>query len=158
MPKVHLPIFSEGTTAINIDLAADKRKNKITYFNGMMPVFTHDESDLNTFRMITSQFYVNGNATQAEISRAFGVPLIAVKRAVKIYQTSGPSGFYEERKTRGATILIPEVLSEAQEFFDQGKDLSEVSEILGIKRNTLNKAILDKRLHQSEKKTKPIKN
>jgi len=48
-----------------------------------MPVFVHDESDLQTFRMITSQFYINGNATQAEICRAFGVPSITVKRAVK---------------------------------------------------------------------------
>ena len=154
MPKVHLPVFAEGTTNINVHLAVEKKGNQISYFNGMMPVFTHDESDLNTFRMITSQFYVNGNATQAEICRAFGVPSIAVKRAVKLYQTSGSSGFYKARKTRGATILTAEVLNEAQELFDQGKELSEVAEILGIIINTLNKAVLDKRLHKPEKKRK----
>jgi len=28
-------------------------------------VFTHDKNDLNTFCMITSQFYINGSATQS---------------------------------------------------------------------------------------------
>ena len=153
MPKVHLPVFPEGTTHINVHLAFEKADSQITYFNGMMPVFTHDESDLNTFRMITSQFYINGNATQAEICRAFGVPAITVKRAVKKYRESGAAGFYEPRPTRGATILTPEVLNEAQELFEQGKEITEVADILGIKGNTLNKAVLDKRLHKPKKKT-----
>jgi hypothetical protein len=57
-------------------LAFEKRDGQVTYFNGSMPVFIHDENDVATFRMITAQFCINGNATQAEISRAFGVTLI----------------------------------------------------------------------------------
>jgi hypothetical protein len=95
-----------------------KEDNRITYFNGMMPVFVHDKDDLNTFRMITSQFYVNGNVTQAEICRAFGLPAITVKRAVKKYRELGPSGFYEPKKTRGATVLTIDVLQQAQSGCD----------------------------------------
>jgi phage portal protein BeeE len=36
--------------------------------------------------MITAQFCESGNAKQAEIARAFGVPPISVKRAVKLYR------------------------------------------------------------------------
>jgi transposase-like protein len=152
MPQVQLPIFPDGTTEININLAFKKEGNSITYFNGMMPVFVHDKNDLNTFRMITSQFYVNGNATQAKICRAFGIPSITVKRAVKKYREFGPSGFYQQKKTRGSTVLTPEVLEQVQNLLDEGEDLTKIAYTLDIKRNTLNKAILDKRLHKTEKK------
>ncbi len=45
-------------------------------------------------RMIISQFYINGNATQAELYRAFGISAIAVKRAVKKYKEEGAGGFF----------------------------------------------------------------
>jgi len=99
MPQAQLPIFPNGATAINTNLAFEKKDGKVTYFHGTMPVFVHDEHDLNTFRMITSQFYVNGNATQAEICRAFGVLPISVKRAVKKYREQGAAGFYQARNT-----------------------------------------------------------
>jgi len=51
-----------------------------------MPVFVHDADDIASFRMITSQFCINGNAKQAEIIRAFGVTKISMKRAVKRYR------------------------------------------------------------------------
>ena len=152
MPQAQLPIFSNGVTLINANLAFEKKDARVTYFNGTMPVFSHDEDDLNTFRMITSQFYVNGNATQAEICRAFGVNPINVKRAVKKYREQGAAGFYKPRNTRGATVLTPEVLTEAQRLLDQGDTVTEVANAVGVKRNTLNKAILDKRLHKAIKK------
>ncbi|NCU31566.1 MAG: helix-turn-helix domain-containing protein [Candidatus Moranbacteria bacterium] len=37
---------------------------------------------------------VNGNATQTEIVRAFGVSSISVKRWVKKYRTEGARGFF----------------------------------------------------------------
>ena len=157
MPKVHLPIFAEGSTYINPSLSYVKNQGSITYFNGMMPVFSHDESDLNTFRMITSQFYINGNVTQSEICQTFGLPSITVKRAVKKYREEGVAGFYKPRKTRiGGTILIPEILDKAQALLNQDKEVTEVANILGIKGNTLNKAILDKRLYKPEKKSNKI--
>jgi transposase-like protein len=152
MPQIHLPMFPDGVTDININLAYKKEADRITYFNGMMPVFIHDEDDLNTFRMITSQFYINGNVTQVEICRAFGVPPISVKRAAKIYRDFGPSGFYEPKKTRGPAVLTPEVLEYVQCLLNEGKSVKKISKELGIKRNTLDKAILDKRLYKPEKK------
>ena len=154
MPQAQLPIFPNGVTLINANLAFEKKDARVTYFNGTMPVFSHGEDDLNTFRMITRQFYVNGNATQAEICRAFSVNPINVKRAVKKYGEQGAAGFYKPRNTRGATILTPEVLTEAQRLLDQGETVTEVANATGIKRNTLNKAILDKRLHKAIKKKK----
>ncbi len=154
MPQAQLPIFPHGTTLINANLAFEKKDGRVTYFNGTMPVFSHAEDDLDTFRMITSQFYVNGNATQAEICRAFGVNPINVKRAVKKYREQGAAGFYKPRNTRGATVLTAEVLTEAQRLLDQGNTVTAVANAVSVKRNTLNKAILDKRLYKSIKKKK----
>lgn len=152
MPQIQLPIFPPGTTPINANLAFEKNDGRITYFNGSMPVFVHDEDDLQTFRMITSQFYINGNATQAEICRAFGVPAITVKRAVKKYREEGAAGFYKPKGTRGASVLTPEVLAQAQALLDQGEEMGEIAKALDIKSNTLNKATHDGRLHKPAKK------
>ena len=86
MPQMQLPIFPEGVTHITPELAFMKKDGRVVYFNGHMPVFVHDEHDLRTFRMITSQFIVNGNVKQARIAQVFGLPLITVKRYTKLYR------------------------------------------------------------------------
>jgi hypothetical protein len=63
MTQIQLPIFPADCVDITPELAFKNENGKITYFNGSMPVFSHDEHDIKSFRMITSQFYVNGNAT-----------------------------------------------------------------------------------------------
>jgi hypothetical protein len=94
MPQMQLPFFPDGVEHINAQLAFEKRDGQVSYFNGNMPVFIHAKDDVATFRMITAQFCINGNATQAEISRAFGVTPISVKRAVKRYREKGVAWFY----------------------------------------------------------------
>jgi transposase-like protein len=112
----------------------------------------HAEKDIRTFRMITAQFCITGSAKQADIARAFGVTLISVKRAVKLYREKGVSGFYEKPKPRGPAVLTAAVLNEAQQRFDEGLEISEVAEQLGVKRDTLAKAIRAGRLHKPLKK------
>ena len=67
MTQIQLPFFPEGVTHITAVLAFRKQDGRVTYFNGSMPVFVHEEEDVASFRMITAQFCVNGNAKQAEI-------------------------------------------------------------------------------------------
>jgi len=152
MPQMQLPFFPEGVTHITALLAFRKEAGRVTYFNGDMPVFVHEAADVESFRMITAQFCVNGNATQAEISRAFGVSKISLKRAVKLYREQGPKGFYTPRKRRGPAVLTPPVLAEAQRLLDEGLEPPEVADRLGVKRNTLSKAVRAGRLHKPLKK------
>lgn len=125
----------------------------MVYFNAGMPVFMHDENDLASFRMITSQFCVNGSTTQSEISKTFGVSLISVKRGVKVYRTRGPKGFYAPRNTRGPVVLTTPVLYEVQQLFDMGLSVSEIAKKLSLKADTLQKAIYAGRLHKPLKKS-----
>lgn len=147
MPQMLLPIFPAGVTNINDHLAFEKRDGRVTYFNGMMPIFSHDEHEKATFRMITSQFCCDGNAKQVEISIAFGTSPISVKRAVKRYRMFGVCGFFEKRKGRGPAVLTPDVLERAQQLLDEGHSAVDVADQLGIKRDTLTKAVRAGRLH-----------
>jgi transposase len=152
MPQIQLPFFPEGVTHITPLLAFCVEDGRVTYFNGNMPVFVHDQGDIATFRMITAQFCVSGNARQADVAKAFGIPKVTVKRTVKRYRQEGPKGFYAQRKTRGAAVLTPVVLAEAQGLLDEGLETAAVAERLGIKSDTLSKAVRAGRLHQRAKK------
>lgn len=151
MPQMQLPIYPEGVTHINNLIAFENRDGKVTYFNGHMPIFSHDEKDILTFRMITAQFCVQGTAKQVEISKAFGVPALTVKRAVKRYRENGPKRFYAPRITRGSAVLTDDVLANAQLLIDAGKSNAEVASMLGLKTDTLRKAILSGRLQRAPK-------
>jgi len=150
---MQLPLFPRGVTPITAVLAFSTQDGRVTYFNGSMPVFVHDEEDVASFQMITAQFCVNGNAKQADIVRAFGVTKISLKRAVKRYREEGPRGFYKPRKRRGAAVLTQAVLAEAQQLLDAGLEPAEAADRLGIKRNTFAKAVRAGRLHKPPKKT-----
>lgn len=94
MPQISLPFFPEEITLINSSIGFQKRAGIVFYFAGMMPVYQHPEDDIKSFRFYTSQIVVNGNATQAEIVKAFGVSAISVKRWVKRYHQEGSKGFF----------------------------------------------------------------
>jgi len=148
MPQIQLPIFPEGTTLITNELGFTKRDGDVTYFNGHLPVFIHAEDDIQTFRMITSQFITTGLVKQVDIVETFGVPLCTVKRYAKLYREKGTKGFYEPRRRRGAVVLTDEVIRKVQELLDEGKTPSEAGKCFGIKTDTLNKAVHAGKLHR----------
>jgi transposase-like protein len=104
MPQVQLPIFPDGVTHISSEIAFERREGKVCYFNGHLPVFIHDCEDLATFRLFSSQLVINGNASQSEISRAFGVPLVTVKRYVKLYRAGGTRAFFAVPSRRRGSL------------------------------------------------------
>ena len=152
MPQLQLPIFPDGVTYITNQLAFKNEDGQVTYFNGIMPVFSHAESDIATFRMITSQFCVTGHVKQSDIIRAFGVTSISVKRSVKIYREKGPKGFYAPRVTRGPAVLVEDVVSEIEGRLAGGATPAEVAKTLGMKLNTIQKAMREGRIRAAGKK------
>jgi putative addiction module killer protein len=95
--------FSAGVTHITPELAFEKRNGRVTYFSGLMPVFSHDEDDLKTFRMITSQFCANGNAQNA---LAYSYPMGYTKTVIEIRQTDQYSKWFAELRDRQARARI----------------------------------------------------
>lgn len=148
-----MPLFPSGTTLITPELAFERRDNQVVYFNGHLPVFTHAVDDLSSFRMFTSQLIVNGTASQGQIAKAFGVPLVTVKRGVKRYRQGGAKPFFRPPVKRVGHRLTPERLAQAQQLLDEGRSVPEVGRELGVLGSTLHKAIDYGRLRQALKKS-----
>ena len=146
MPQVQLPIFPAGSVEINRELACRVEEERVVYFNGQLPVFAHAKDDLASFRLFTSQLIVQGSATQGHAARAFGVPLVAIKRATKLYRERGPAGFFVSRPRREGSKLNAEKLEQARALLAQGHALPVVSAQTGVLSDTLRKAIKAGRL------------
>lgn len=153
MPQVQLPIFPAGSVEINRDLACRSEGGQVIYYNGHLPVFTHPQDDLASFRLFTSQLIVQGSATQGHIARAFGVPLVAIKRATKIFRERGAPGFFTPKPRREGSKLTAEKLDQARVLLQQGHGLPTVSQLTGVLTDTLRKAVAAGRL-PTPKKTK----
>jgi transposase-like protein len=155
MPQVQLPVFPAGVTFINDALACQEQDGQVVYLNGHLPVFTHAKDDLASFRFFTTQLIVNGSATQGEISRAFGVPIITVKRGVKRHRQRGAAAFFTPAPRREGTRLTAEVRQVAQVLLAQGQTVPEVSRQTGVLASTIHKAIGAGRLPRPTKKKFP---
>jgi len=153
MPQLQLPMFPAGVTEINSRVAVHIEDGRVCYLYGHLPVFQHEEKDVRSFRMFTSQMIVNGTVKPREIVAGFGVPMITVKRYVKVYREQGPKGFYEVKpRHSSASVLKGEVLEQAQRLLDEGRSVPETAQALGVLANTLHKAIGAGRLPRPQKK------
>jgi hypothetical protein len=157
MPQVQLPIFPAGSVEINRDLACRTEGDQVIYYNGHLPVFTHARNDLASFRLFTSQLIVQGSATQGHIAKAFGVPLVAIKRATKLYRQRGAAGFFRPKARREGSKLNTEKLEQARALLVQGHRLGVVSEQTGVLTDTLRKAIAARRLPPVKKTKRPMR-
>ena len=155
MPQVQLPIFPAGSVEINEALACRVEGEQVVYFNGHLPVFMHAKSDLASFRLFTSQLIVQGSATQGHISKAFGVPLVSIKRGTKLYRQRGAAGFFVPRRRREGSRLNAARLEQARALILQGEPLPVVSRQTGVLSDTLRKAIAAGRLPGIKKKKRP---
>jgi len=156
MPQVQLPIFPNGSVELNRDLACRCEGDQVIYYNGHLPVFTHAKSDLASFRLFTSQLIVQGSATQGHVAKAFGVPLVAIKRATKLYRERGAAGFFAGKARREGSKLTAAKLEEARGLLWQEQPLAVVSRLTGVLSDTLRKAIAAGRLPAVKKRPPPL--
>jgi hypothetical protein len=153
MPQRQLPIFPAGVTEINSNIAVQKEGKKIWYIYGHLPVFHHNEEDVQSFRMFTSQMIIDGTIKPKEIVKAFGVPNITVKRYVKLFREQGAEGFYKTKSRQSsASVLKGEMLERARTMLEQGRSVPDVASDLEVLANTLHKAIRAGRLPAPQKK------
>lgn len=146
-------MFPADVTELNRHVSCAKRAGRIYYFNGPMPVFSHEEKDLASFRMFPSQFCHDGNCTPAEIARAYGVSTLSLKRYVRQFRQAGIKGFYARPGRRGPGVLTPEVLQRVQSRLDEGQGISEIAAAFKLKADTLHKAVRSGRLKVPVKKS-----
>ncbi len=80
---------------------------------------------------------MGGNVKQIEISKAFGIPYITVKRNVARLRKDGSNVFFKKAKGRTAHILTPEIIDKAQRLLNKGHNASEVARRLNLKDATI---------------------
>src|SRR6266699_5350337 len=122
MPQLQLPIFRQGLRSISEDLAFQREDGKMVYCHGLLPVFQHEEKDLKSFRMFTSQLIGNGRVRQGDIVRAFGVPLAPGMRYMKVHRQQGTAGVVQTPRRRSANVLTAEVKQQAQALLDRSEE------------------------------------
>jgi transposase len=91
--------------------------------------------------MFTAQLVCQGAYRQKDIIEAFGVSKNSVIRNVKKYRAGGVEAFYTPRASRGASVITPEVAARAQQLLGADWSPREVAQELGLKLDTLRKAI-----------------
>lgn len=158
-----LPLFSEDITLINNIVGFAEREGMVYYFNGQMPLFRHKATDLDSFKMFMSQLYVNGSAKQSEINRTFDLNPINMKRWTKKYLEGDVRTFYTNENELGVSVnRNPRVLSDAviedvQSLFNKGYSPSKAGAQLGLKADTLRKAIKSGKLYCRNKDKTELK-
>ena len=147
MPQVQLPIFPSDIKYINSNIGVKTIEDSVYYFNGSMPIYHHNKDDYKSFRYITSQIIVLGNANQVEIRKAFEVSKESIKRWVKVYRNKGADGFFGTKNVRRkGKVLDDQTIITAQSMLNVLKTPKEIETKLGVKQDTLRKAIRDGRL------------
>ncbi|MCH8217955.1 MAG: hypothetical protein IH892_14445 [Planctomycetes bacterium] len=105
--------------------------------------------------MFTAQLICQGQCKQSDIIRVFGVSSSSVKRSVKKYESGGIQAFFAPRAVRtGGTVLNKQAKAKAQELLNLGQSRREVAKQLGIKYDTLRKAINQGRLSEPDPQAK----
>ena len=133
---------------MNDRISVIQENGEWTYFCGIDPVFRHLADDGRSFQMFTAQLVCQGACRQSDIVGTFGVSASRVKRSVKRYREEGIAAFYQPRRGRGATVMTEEVRARAQELFRRGCSRRDVAERLGVRYDTLRKAINQGRLRE----------
>ena len=136
-----LPLIPDGASSINDRISVIRENGRWAYFWGVDPIFDHPEEDRQSFRMFTAGLVCQGACKQSEIVRTFGVSVNSLKRSVKKYREEGIGSFFQPRKGRGAPVLTDEVLAQAQGLLSCGSSRAEVAARLGVRYDTLRKAI-----------------
>jgi hypothetical protein len=95
---------------------------------------------------------VQGSATQGQVAKAFGVPLVAIKPGTKLYRERSAAGFFVPKPRREGSKLNAETLEQARALLVQSHPLAVVSRQTGVLTDTLRKAIGAGRLPAVKKK------
>lgn len=119
MPQLLLPLIPEGSTIISDLVSVYRRDERLTYYIGMHPIYSHRADDLRMFRITTAQLITSDACRHTDILNTFGVSKSSVNRSLKTLREKGIEGFFKKRRGgRRGHVLTPEVIKKAQHLLD----------------------------------------
>jgi hypothetical protein len=150
-----LPLIPHGASTISNNLSVVYEEDRWIYFHGGLPVFAHNASDNRAFRMTTSSFICLGVCRNVDIERVFNVSKTSIIRNCIKYKLHGSNAFYKSssKGKKKSRVLDPEKLKKAEDLLSDDFTRREVADKLGVKYDTLSKAVWDGRIniHKPEK-------
>ena len=149
MSQLMLPTIPYGATQISGLVSVWRDTEQWTYFLGTYPVYSHQADDKRMFRFVSAQLINAGACRHKDIIETFGVSKSCVNCALNKLRNEGGEAFFKRREGRhGGSIFTPEILSQAQELLNQGYSRRDLADELGVKYDTVRKAINDGRLRE----------
>ena len=150
MSQLMLPAIPNGATQISGLTCVWRDTEQWTYFIGTYPVYSHPADDRRMFQLVTSQLINAGACRHKDIIETFGVSKSSVNRALNKLRNGGIEAFFKRREgRRGGSILTPEILEQAQGLLNQNYSRRDLADELGVKYETVRKAINDGRLRET---------
>lgn len=144
-----LPIFTTGTVLINHNVGYFKIDGLLQYVVNGLPIFSHNEDDLISFRFFTSVLISQGLCFQSEIASAFGVSITSVARNLTIYKQRGNAGFFKEIRQGGPSKLTEATLALIQKKLDAGETNSSIAREFGFTEGAIRAAIKKNKLKKN---------
>jgi len=144
-----LPLIPHGASKITEKLSVICENGQWSYMYCGLPICSHHDSDRRYFRLISSSLVLNGVCRNVDIQKAFNVSKSSVIRSCKKFAAKGSDAFFKEKRgvRRKGKVLTEEKIGCAEELLSAGFNRREVADKLGIKYDTLNKAVQDKRIN-----------
>jgi transposase len=142
-----LPLLPEGATRINAQVGVFNEGGHWTYLLGMHPIYRHEVENWRGFRITVAQLVDSGACRAVEIIKAFGISKSSMDRTIRKYRQGGLEAFFtRQARVCEGPVLTAEVLARAQELLDEGLSKAAVAEQLGVRLDTLRRAVWDGRL------------
>lgn len=155
--QLQLPIFSRETKLISDCVGYYTRDGIVQYIVNGLPVFAHDEGDLNGFRYIISNIIDQGLCSKAEAQRAFHVSDDSIYRYCKLFKDKGADGFFGERprSKRRCHKVVGDVSKKIQNQINEGKSINSIAKAIGISEGTIRYQIQKGYLTKKKTEKKP---
>lgn len=151
--QLRLPLYPDAPTHVSDAVSVVKRDGTVWWFHQGMPLGAHAADDVASFRQQSSMLCDGGACQLVEVERAFGVSAISVKRALKLYRAGGARAFFERKRTvREGPVMTAARVVEIQALIDRGLSDRQIGDHLGLKRDTIYRAVKAGRLHRPEKR------
>ena len=151
--QLQLPLYPIETKLISSCLGVYKKEGIVQYIANGLPVFSHLEGDIQSFRYITSNFILQGLCRQSDVSACFCIPIDSIKRNLKKLSELGESAFFSAENRHGYCHKIRgAVLVSIQKKLDGGMSVNATAKSEGLSEGSIRYAItkgyLKKKTHQ----------
>ena len=152
MGQLLLPLFSEDTCMITLNLGYREQDGTVFYLLSGMPIFSHDSGDIPNFRYITSNLILQGLCSNQDIVDAFHVSTDSVRRWKRVLSHQGEGAFFSAESRHGwSHKLLPDVLDRIQGKLDKGQSVNSIAKAEGLSEGALRYAIKLGRLKKNHK-------